>query len=50
MEREFYEIGNIEPSDYDNDVWSSGEFKHHCSPHMEVIEDFDLADDSWGLE
>lgn len=50
MERDFYELGSIESSDYDNEVWSSGEYKQHCSPHMGVIEFGELADDTWGAE
>jgi hypothetical protein len=51
MDREFYEIGSIEPSDYGNDVWSSGEFKQHCSPHMGIVDDLDVSDvDAWGTE
>lgn len=45
MDREYYELGSIEPSDYDNDVWSSGEYRQHCSPHMAVIEDVDFDDE-----
>lgn len=49
MDREYYEIGSIEPSDYDNEVWSSGEYRQHCSPHMVIVEDFESGDvDAWG--
>lgn len=50
MDREYYELGQIESSDYDNEVWSSNEYRQHCSPHMIVVDDADLADDTWGLE
>lgn len=42
MERDYFELGTIDQTRYDDEVWSSSEYRQHCSPHMEIIEDSDF--------